>query len=69
MVYAILYFSSRQPDVQIVNESFAEVIPFVIIGTSIWFVIAWFSHNAPDQDGHRIEATRADGEQAGLQPG
>ena len=46
MVYAILYFSSRHPDVQIVNETFAEVIPFVIIGTSIWFVIAWFSHNA-----------------------
>ena len=46
MVYAILYFSSRQPDVQIVNETFAEVIPFVIIGTSIWFLIAWFSHNA-----------------------
>jgi len=46
MVYAILYFSSQQPDVQVVNETFAEVIPFVIIGTSIWFVIAWFSHNA-----------------------
>ena len=46
MVYAILYFSSRHPDVQIVNETFAEVLPFVIIGTSIWFVIAWFSHNA-----------------------
>jgi heat shock protein HtpX len=46
MVYTVLYFSSRQPDVQIVNETFAEVIPFVIIGTSIWFVIAWFSHNA-----------------------
>lgn len=46
MVYAILYFSSRQPDVQIVNETFAEVIPFVLLGTSIWFLIAWFSHNA-----------------------
>ena len=46
MVYAILYFSQRQPDVQIVNETFAEVIPFVIIGTSLWFLIAWFSHNA-----------------------
>ncbi len=46
MVYAILYFSQKQPDVQIVNETFAEVIPFVIIGTTIWFVIAWFIHNS-----------------------
>ena len=46
MVYAILYFSSKQPDVQVVNETFAEVIPFVIIGTSFWFLIAWFSHNS-----------------------
>jgi heat shock protein HtpX len=45
MVYSIIYFSSHQPDVQVVNETFAEVIPFVVIGTSIWFVIAWFSHN------------------------
>ena len=46
MVYAFLYFTQRERDVQIVNETFAGVIPFVIIATGLWFLIAWFSHNA-----------------------
>jgi heat shock protein HtpX len=46
MVYAFLYFTSQQPDPQIVNDSFVSAMPFVLIGTSVWFVIAWFFHNS-----------------------
>ena len=46
MVYAFLYFTTQQPDPQIVNDSFVNTIPYVLIGTSIWFVIAWFFHNS-----------------------
>ena len=46
MVYAILFFSSQHQDPQIVNDTFVNVVPFVIIGTSVWFVIAWFFHNS-----------------------
>jgi heat shock protein HtpX len=46
MVYAFLYFTSQQPDPQIVNDSFVSAMPFVLIGTSFWFVIAWFFHNS-----------------------
>lgn len=35
MVYAFLYFIQRKPDVQIVNDTFVSVVPFVIIGTSV----------------------------------
>jgi heat shock protein HtpX len=46
MVYAILYFSQRQQEVQIVNDTFVRVVPFVILGTTIWFLIAWLIHNS-----------------------
>jgi len=46
MVYAFLFFTSKQQDPQMVNDSFVNIIPFVLIGTSIWFVIAWFFHNS-----------------------
>jgi heat shock protein HtpX len=46
MVYAFLFFTSKQQDPQMVNDSFVNVMPFVLIGTSIWFVIAWFFHNS-----------------------
>jgi len=29
-----------------VNQSFLTTIPFVIIGVTVWFIIAWFSHSA-----------------------
>ncbi len=28
-----------------VNEVFVSVLPFVIIGTTIWFLVAWMIHN------------------------
>jgi heat shock protein HtpX len=46
MVYAILYFSQRQQEVQIVNDTFVRVVPFVILGTTIWFLVAWLVHNS-----------------------
>jgi len=46
MVYAFLFFTSKQQDPQMVNDSFVNIMPFVLIGTSIWFVIAWFFHNS-----------------------
>ena len=46
MVYAILYFSQRQQVVQIVNDTFVRVVPFVILGTTIWFLVAWLIHNS-----------------------
>jgi heat shock protein HtpX len=46
MVYAIIYFSQRQQDVQIVNDTFVSVVPFVILGTTIWFLVAWMTHNS-----------------------
>ena len=46
MVYAFLYFISRRPDPQLINDSFLHIIPYVLIGTTIWFIIAWFFHNA-----------------------
>jgi heat shock protein HtpX len=46
MVYTFLFFIQRQHDVEIVNETFVSVIPYVIIGTSLWFMIAWFMHNS-----------------------
>jgi len=46
MVYAFLFFTSKQPDPQMVNDSFVNTMPFVLIGTAIWFAIAWFFHNS-----------------------
>jgi heat shock protein HtpX len=45
MVYAVLYFSNRQQDILIVNDTFLQVLPFVVIGTSVWFMVAWLMHN------------------------
>jgi heat shock protein HtpX len=46
MVYAFLFFTSQQHDYQIVNEIFVNTVPFVLIVTLVWFVIAWFFHNS-----------------------
>jgi len=46
MVYAFLFFTSQQRDSQLVNNSFVNTVPFVLIGTSVWFVIAWLFHNS-----------------------
>jgi heat shock protein HtpX len=40
MCYAILFFSSEQNTDQ-VNQYFLQIIPFVLAGVGIWFLIAW----------------------------
>lgn len=46
MVYAFLFFTQRQTEAQVVNETFVSVVPFVIIATTIWFMVAWLMHNS-----------------------
>ena len=45
MVYAFLYFIQRKHDVELTNELFLDSAPFVILGTGVWFTIAWFLHS------------------------
>ncbi len=44
MCYAILFFSLEQ-DIDQVNQYFIQIIPFVLAGVAIWFLIAWAGHN------------------------
>ena len=42
MVYALLFFDATYKHLEVINGQFFQVAPFVLIGTAIWFVIAWF---------------------------
>ena len=44
MCYAIIFFSSEQ-NADRVNQYFLQIIPFVLAGVGIWFLIAWAGHN------------------------
>jgi len=46
MVYAFLFFAYRQEGSPDVNDTFIQILPFVILGTGIWFVVAWLFHNS-----------------------
>jgi heat shock protein HtpX len=46
MVYAFLFFTSQQKDPQVINDTFTNIFPFVLTGTLVWFMIAWFFHNS-----------------------
>ena len=41
MVYGIIYFITDYKDFDLINGSFIRTAPFVILGTTIWFMIAW----------------------------
>lgn len=43
-IFFLLSYSSETPDVDAVNAMFLQVIPWVIGGVAIWFLIAWFAH-------------------------
>ncbi len=45
MCYAILFFSGEQNADQ-TNYYFLQIMPFVLAGVGIWFLIAWAGHNA-----------------------
>ncbi len=44
MCYAILYFTGNQ-DADQTNQYFLQLIPFVLAGVGIWFLIAWAGHS------------------------
>jgi heat shock protein HtpX len=43
MVYVFFFFVDKQ-DLDLTNQNFLQTVPFVIIGVSIWFLIAWAGH-------------------------
>ena len=50
-VYAVLMFTSYDEygggvDSSMTNDMFIQVIPYVLIGTGIWFLIAYLGHSA-----------------------
>ncbi len=45
MFYVFFFFVDKQ-DIELTNQHFIQTIPFVIIGVSIWFLIAWAGHAA-----------------------
>lgn len=46
MVYAFLFFLQRREEFSTLNDDFLRVVPFVILITTIWFLIAWATHSA-----------------------
>lgn len=44
MFYAIIFFAGRQ-DVEQANSQFMVALPIILIGTGIWFLIAWAGHS------------------------
>jgi len=45
MVYLFLLFTTTKESQTTPEATFMQVTPFVILGTAIWFVIAWFFHS------------------------
>jgi heat shock protein HtpX len=45
MFYVFFFFVDKQ-DTGLTNQHFIQTIPFVLIGVSIWFLIAWAGHTA-----------------------
>ena len=45
MFYVFFFFVDKQ-DTELVNRHFLMAVPLVIIGVSIWFLIAWAGHAA-----------------------
>ena len=43
MFYVFFFFSNKQ-DIELTNRHFLLAIPFVLMGVSIWFLIAWAGH-------------------------
>lgn len=50
LVWAFFYLTLPEPEtsqkIDIVNDNFWGAIPWVLIFTAIWFVIAWFAHTS-----------------------
>jgi heat shock protein HtpX len=44
LCYAIILYSSNA-EIEIANTSFLQIVPFVLMTTGIWFLIAWLGHS------------------------
>jgi heat shock protein HtpX len=44
MFYIFFFFTDKQ-DIDETNMHFLQVMPFVLIGTGIWFLVAWAGHS------------------------
>jgi heat shock protein HtpX len=44
MFYIFFYFADKQ-DTELSNQHFLQAMPFVLIGVSIWFLVAWLGHS------------------------
>ncbi len=45
MSYALIFFIGER-DMEQTNQHFLRIIPIVLIGVAIWFLIAWLGHSA-----------------------
>ena len=45
MFYVFFFFSDKQ-DTNVANEHFIVAFPFILIGVSVWFLVAWAGHAA-----------------------
>jgi heat shock protein HtpX len=45
MFYALFYFAGNR-NIQDTNQAFIRVMPFVLVGVAIWFLIAWAGHSS-----------------------
>ena len=46
MVYAFLFFTTQEQDVELINYRFSQAIVPVMISVGIWFLIAWLFHTS-----------------------
>jgi heat shock protein HtpX len=44
MFYTFIFFTGKR-DIDETNFQFVRVLPFILAGTGIWFLIAWAGHN------------------------
>jgi heat shock protein HtpX len=44
MFYIFFFFADKQ-DTELSNQHFLQAVPFVLIGVSIWFLVAWLGHS------------------------
>lgn len=45
MFYVFFFFSDKQ-DTNLANQHFLVAFPFILIGVSVWFLVAWVGHAA-----------------------
>jgi heat shock protein HtpX len=46
MVYLFLFFTANRAESPDITGAFLRIVPFVLIGTAIWFSVAWLMHTS-----------------------